>query len=178
MTARRVVRFAVPGILFAFVISAAVSKAQSAATAKPSAAVTVAPAPHLVGLRMKFQDFVKDPKRLDALNKAIATMKSRSTAVNTSADYRRSWEYWSAMHGFYGPKAKAGLLQNAINAAPPPLRPFYKGLRDLTYPPTPAGLAAKVWDKCQHGTLQFLTWHRLFLYYFEKTLQASAGDSS
>src|SRR3954469_14874898 len=182
MTARRVVRFAVPGILLAFVISVAVSKAQSAATAKPtakpSAAVTVAPAPHLVGLRMKFQDFVKDPKRLDALNKAIATMKSRSTAVNTSADYRRSWEYWSAMHGFYGPKAKAGLVQNAINAAPAAKKVFFNGIKDLTYPATPAGLAAQVWDKCQHGTPEFLTWHRMFLFYFEKTLQASAGDNS
>jgi tyrosinase len=182
MTARRVVRFAVPGILLAFVTSVAVSKAQSAATAKPTtkpvAKVTVAPAPPVVALRMKFQDFVKDPKRLDALNKAIGVMKSRTSAVNTSADYRRSWEYWSAMHGFYGPKAQAGLLQDAIDDAPASKKPFFKGLRDLTYPATPAGLAAKVWDKCEHGTLEFLTWHRMFLFYFEKTLQASAGDSS
>jgi hypothetical protein len=127
---------------------------------------------------MKFQDFVKDPKRLDALNKAIGVMKSRSTAVNTSADYRRSWEYWSAMHGFYGPKAQAGLLQDAINDAPASKKTFFNGLHDLTYPATPAGLAAKVWDKCEHGTLEFLTWHRMFLFYFEKTLQASAGDPS
>jgi hypothetical protein len=127
---------------------------------------------------MKFQDFVKDPKRLDALNKAIGLMKTRSAAVNTSADYRRSWEYWSAMHGFYGPKAQAGLLQDAINDAPANKKAFFNGLRDLTYPPTPPGLAAKVWDKCQHGTLEFLTWHRMFLFYFEKTLQASAGDPS
>jgi hypothetical protein len=182
MTARRVVRFAVPGILLAFVTSVAVSKAQSAATAKPTtkpvARATVAPAPPVVALRMKFQDFVKDPKRLDALNKAIGVMKTRTSAVNTSADYRRSWEYWSAMHGFYGPKAQAGLLQDAINDAPQSKRVYFNGLRDLTYPATPAGLAAKVWDKCQHGTLEFLTWHRMFLFYFEKTLQASAADSS
>ncbi|HSS47644.1 MAG TPA: tyrosinase family protein, partial [Thermoanaerobaculia bacterium] len=142
------------------------------------AKATVAPAPPVVALRMKFQDFVKDPKRLDALNKAIGLMKSRTSAVNTSADYRRSWEYWSSMHGFYGPKAQAGLLQDAINDAPQSKRVYFNGLRDLTYPATPPGLAAKVWDKCQHGTLEFLTWHRMFLFYFEKTLQASAGDSS
>src|SRR5258705_7541806 len=102
MTARRAVRFAVPGILLTFVTSIAVSKAQTAApaakpTAKPVATVTVAPPPPVVALRMKFQDFVKDPKRLDALNKAVSVMKSRSTAVNTTADYRRSWQYWAAM---------------------------------------------------------------------------------
>ena len=183
ITARRAVSFAVPGILLAFVTSIAVSKAQTAAPAakpvkKPVATVTVAPPPQLVALRMKFQDFVKDPKRLDALNKAVGVMKTRSSAVNTTADYRRSWEYWSAMHGFYGPKAKAGLLQDAIDDAPASKKKFFNGLRDLTYPPTPVGLAAKVWDQCQHGTLEFLTWHRMFLFYFEKTLQASAGDPS
>ncbi|MFY9822349.1 MAG: tyrosinase family protein [Thermoanaerobaculia bacterium] len=181
MTARRVVRFAVPGILLAFVASLAVSKAQTAAPAKPAAkpvAKATAPQPEAIGQRMKFQDFVKDPNRLAALRSAIGLMKTRTSAVNTSADYRRSWEYWSAMHGFYGPKAKAGLLQDAINDAPLSLRHFYNGLRDLTYPATPPGLAAKVWDKCQHGTLEFLTWHRIFLFYFEKTLQASAGNPS
>src|SRR5881394_2939851 len=101
MMARRVVKFAVPGILLAFVASVAISRAQTAAvkpTTKPVAKATVAVPPHLVALRMKFQDFVKDPKRLDALNKAVAVMKTRNAAVNTSADYRRSWEYWSAMH--------------------------------------------------------------------------------
>ncbi len=183
VTVRRIVRLAVPGILLAFVTSVAVSKAQTATakpkpTAKPAVKATVAPAPKLVGVRMKFQDFVKDPKRLAALNTAIGLMKTRSTAVNTSADYRRSWEYWSAMHGFYGPKAKAGLIQNAINAAPASKKVFFNGIKDLTFPATPAGLAAQVWDKCQHGTPEFLTWHRMFLFYFEKTLQASAGDSS
>ncbi len=181
MMARSVVRFAVPGILLVFIASVAVSRAQTA-TAKPQVKpiVTATPVvPHLVvGVRMKFQDFIKDPKRLAALNKAIGMMKSRSAAVNTSADYRRSWEYWSAMHGFYGPKAKAGLIQNAINAAPASKKPFFVGLHDLTYPPTPAGLAAQVWDKCQHGTPEFLTWHRMFLFYFEKTLQEAAQDKT
>ncbi len=90
MTARRAVRFAVPGILLAFVTSIAVSKATATSaakpTAKPVATVTVAPPPPVVALRMKFQDFVKDPKRLDALNKAVSVMKSRSSAVNTTAD--------------------------------------------------------------------------------------------
>ena len=179
------IKSAVPWILLAFVLSVAGLEAQSAtkaapATARPVAKATPVPAvtPAPPGVRMKFQDFVKDKNRLDALIKAIATMKSRSTTPPTSADYRRSWDYWSAMHGFYGPDAQAGLLQDAINDSPANKRQYFKGLRDLTYPPTPAGLAAKVWDKCQHGTPEFLTWHRIYLYYFETVLQQAANDKT
>ncbi|MBW8879146.1 MAG: tyrosinase family protein [Acidobacteria bacterium] len=182
-TTARAIPSAVPWILIAFVLSVAGLQAQSATkaaqptTAKPVLKATPAPIPALA-VRMKFQDFIKDKNRLDAFVRAIGTMKSRSTTPPISADYRRSWEYWSAMHGFYGPKAKAGLIQDAIDDAPANKKQFYKGLRDLTYPPTPAGLAAKVWDQCQHGTLQFLTWHRIYLYYFESVLQQSANDKT
>jgi hypothetical protein len=167
------------------IFSFAALKAQSAKppvkpVAKPAlkpGAVTP-PVKAVPGVRMKFQDFVKDPHRLDSLIRAIATMKSKSTAPPTSAEYRASWEYWSAMHGFFGPGAKAGLVQNARNAAPTSKKPFFDGIRDLTFPATPPGLAQSVWDKCTHGNLQFLVWHRVYLFYFEKVLQASAGDNS
>src|SRR5262245_24612688 len=129
-------------------------------------------------VRMSFQEFVKDPHRLDSLIKAVEVMKSRSSASPDSADYRRSWEYWSAIHGFYGSQAQAGLLQDAIDAAPPSRKQFYQGLHDLSFPAQPPGVAAQVWDKCVHGDLQFLTWHRIFLFYFEKVLQQAAGDST
>ncbi|HLX09918.1 MAG TPA: tyrosinase family protein [Thermoanaerobaculia bacterium] len=144
------------------------------ATHTPAKPLTL-PAP---AVRMKFQDFVKDPNRLNALIKAVKVMKDRSKANPASADYRTSWEYWSAMHGFYGPDAKAGLIQDAINDSPPAKQPFFKGLRDLVYPAQPPGLAAQVWDQCQHGTPSFLTWHRMFLYYFERVLQGAANDKS
>jgi hypothetical protein len=73
---------------------------------------------------------------------------------------------------------QAGLLQAAINRAPAPKKPFFEGLRDLTYPPQPPNLAAQVWDQCKHGTSDFLTWHRIFLYNFEQVLQGAANDKS
>jgi hypothetical protein len=158
-------------------------KADAKPAVKPSA--TVAPvykAPKAAGVRMKFQDFIKDQHRLDSLIKAVGVMKDRSKATPDSAGYRTSWEYWAAMHGFFGPGAKAGLLQTAINAAPANKKQFFDGLHDLTYPATPAGLAQQVWDKCTHSgaqvNLQFLTWHRVYLFYFEKVLQESAHDAS
>ena len=32
------------------------------------------------------------------------------------------------------------------------------------------------WCTCQHGTIQFLTWHRMYLFYFEQVLQQASGD--
>jgi tyrosinase len=32
------------------------------------------------------------------------------------------------------------------------------------------------WNSCQHGTFFFLSWHRMYLYYFERVLRAATGD--
>jgi Common central domain of tyrosinase/Polyphenol oxidase middle domain len=32
------------------------------------------------------------------------------------------------------------------------------------------------WHTCQHGTFFFLSWHRMYLYYFERILRAASGD--
>jgi hypothetical protein len=34
------------------------------------------------------------------------------------------------------------------------------------------------WCTCEHGTNQFLTWHRMYLWYFERVVQEAAGDQS
>jgi hypothetical protein len=33
-----------------------------------------------------------------------------------------------------------------------------------------------VWAQCEHGTLFFLSWHRMYLYFFERILRAASGD--
>lgn len=38
--------------------------------------------------------------------------------------------------------------------------------------------AQPLWNSCQHGTLHFLSWHRLYLYYFERILRAASGSSA
>jgi hypothetical protein len=59
---------------------------------------------------------------------------------------------------------------------PASLRHFFDGISDLTPPASPPDVAQRVWAECQHGTGHFLTWHRMFLYYFERVLRAAAGD--
>jgi tyrosinase len=34
------------------------------------------------------------------------------------------------------------------------------------------------WATCQHGSYYFLSWHRMYLYYFERILRAASGDDS
>jgi hypothetical protein len=33
-----------------------------------------------------------------------------------------------------------------------------------------------LWNGCQHGTIHFLSWHRLFIYYFERILRKASGS--
>ena len=35
-----------------------------------------------------------------------------------------------------------------------------------------------LWNSCEHGSIHFFSWHRLFLYYFERILRAASGSAS
>lgn len=37
---------------------------------------------------------------------------------------------------------------------------------------------ATAWNTCQHGSYLFLSWHRMYLYYFERILRKASGDAS
>jgi hypothetical protein len=41
-------------------------------------------------------------KRLASLRAAVQKMKSLDNSPQDSADYRRSWQYWANIHGYYG----------------------------------------------------------------------------
>jgi hypothetical protein len=34
------------------------------------------------------------------------------------------------------------------------------------------------WNRCPHGNFFFLSWHRMYIYHFERILRAAAGDDS
>lgn len=124
------------------------------------------------GVRMAWQDFAKDPKRVQAFRDAVATMKARPTSD------RGSWAYWGSMHGYFGQNAKAGTVQAyrvRRRLTNPALDPYFANIVDAA---PPDSVAQKVWDQCQHGTPYFFAWHRFYLYYFEKVLQRAAKDPS
>lgn len=130
------------------------------------------------GVRMNWQTFAQDPARVQSLRNAVAVMKSRNTADPKSALYRTSWEYWGAMHGYFGPGSVFGTVEEAIaeydkGGGDPLLLPLFNGIRNMT---PPDAVAQQVWGQCQHGTPWFFAWHRLYLYYFEQVLQKAAND--
>ncbi|HEX8585659.1 MAG TPA: tyrosinase family protein [Allosphingosinicella sp.] len=111
------------------------------------------------------------PGEVASLRKAYAQMRAWNNAPKDSNDYRRSLQYWANMHAYIGdPCAPASALKN----------PGMSGL-SVQQASTPDQQAT--WCKCQHSkggqeNLQFLTWHRMYLYYFEQVLQAASGDST
>jgi hypothetical protein len=34
------------------------------------------------------------------------------------------------------------------------------------------------WNRCQHGSFFFLSWHRMYIYFFERILRAASGDQN
>lgn len=104
------------------------------------------------------------PAELASLRKGFAQMIAWDGAAPGSANYKRSLVYWANMHAYIGnPCSDPSGLSN----------PGMSGL-SLQSASTPDEVAT--WCKCEHGTDQFLTWHRMYLYYFEKVLQAASGD--
>src|ERR1051325_10588669 len=134
--------------------------------------------PQQPGTRMNWQTFIQDPARVQSLRNAVAVMRSRNSADKTSALYRTSWDYWAAMHGYFGPGSPFGTVENGraryeSGGGDAFLFPLFNGIGNTT---PPDSVAQQVWGQCQHGTKWFFAWHRLYLYYFEKQLQAAAND--
>ncbi|MEA1673064.1 tyrosinase family protein [Nitrospirillum sp. BR 11163] len=127
------------------------------------------------GIRLNWQDFAKDPAKVASLRKAVAVMKARNSANHASAEYRTSWEYWANIHGYFGPDSPFGTVADNTQGLPQQYLVYFKGVQDTT---PPDQVAKDVWANCQHGTPWFFAWHRLYLLYFEKQLQAASGDPS
>jgi hypothetical protein len=128
--------------------------------------------------RLSWQEFSKDPKRVESFRKAVAVMKSRNTADPKSIEYRKSWQYWANMHGYFGDSSVNGTVAKwraCNNLSGPNFDAAFAGVENTS---PPDDVAKTVWDQCQHRTNYFFPWHRLFLYYFERVLQDAASDPS
>lgn len=101
---------------------------------------------------------------LASLRRGIRQMIDWNSAPRDSANYHRSLEYWANMHSYMG----SGCASTSGLSLP--------GMSGLSAHSMGNPVETSTWCKCQHGTLQFLTWHRMYIYYFEQVLQAAAGD--
>ena len=138
-------------------------------------------------VRMSWESFVSGPdgaKRLASLIGGITKMKSLDSSPPNSADYRRSWQYWANIHGYYGAQSPDGTVEAHIQL----LQSLglgadvtdYQGIVDQS---PPDSTAVSIWATCQHSTetiqaLNFFGWHRMYLYYFEQVLRWAANDDT
>jgi Polyphenol oxidase middle domain len=100
---------------------------------------------------MSWQEFSKDPKRVESLARGIAAMKKKDGASPTSTDFRGSWRYWAAMHSHYGAPSSRTVAQAIAFLKSQNMGQFvsrFKGVTDMT---PPDGLAKEVWDGCKHS---------------------------
>lgn len=160
----------------------------------PTAAATPKAAPSVLP-RLSWSTFVKDPHRLSQLTRAIAYMRSLDSSPKASADYRRSWQYWANIHGYYGfakdgttagPDGRVQDILAYLQKKLPSGVAYYDGTigPKITNQIAPDDLAELIWATCEHsGTddsgafvqANFFGWHRMYLYYFEQVLQWAAG---
>ncbi len=133
--------------------------------------------------RISVKEFSTDPAKVKALQQGIERMKAQSQANPMSAGFRTSFAYWSNTHGFFGTGKNATDLKVYIaNRMPGCLEvldkatcdAYYQHMSNSTVPND--GFTENVWGTCQHGNLNFLPWHRMFLYFYEKTLRKHVGD--
>ncbi len=102
------------------------------------------------------------PSELMSLRRGVAVMKSWNTATRKSANFRRSWIFWANMHGHFGDDCDGPITGTGMTGV------------KLWKASNPS--ETSTWCTCEHHTLSFLTWHRMYLYYFEKVLQSAAND--
>jgi hypothetical protein len=101
---------------------------------------------------------------LMSLRRGITKMMAWNNAPRGSADFRRSWVNWANMHSHFGADCEGSISGSGMAG----VQPFTAS--------NPRETAT--WCKCEHGTDRFLTWHRMYLWYFERVLQEAAGDPS
>lgn len=86
-----------------------------------------------------------------------------------------SWTFQANIHAYPGSK---GVMNDD------PEKEFRESFPD-TIPGLSAAerarrlqMARTVWNTCPHGPASFLSWHRVYLYFFERTVAAAAGDAT
>lgn len=121
------------------------------------------PNPNTVRQRENIIAFSNDKNKIADLRGAVAAMKARPVQDPMS------WRFWAAVHQY--PINKADLDRQRFPMA------IKSELKATDLWAASQNIQAS-WYKCNHGFdpvpepgIHFLSWHRLYLFYFEKTLR-------
>ncbi|WP_227063665.1 tyrosinase family protein [Acinetobacter pittii] len=141
-------------------------------------------ATHADSLRISATEFAKDPAKVSALQKGLEKMRANNNAPPLSPEFRTSFNYWANTHGYFGTGKHATDKDYYVNQyrMPQCLEIYSKAVCDSYYKhiqnsPVPNdGFTDDVWGTCQHGNLNFLPWHRMMLYFYERTVRKYVGQ--
>ncbi|WP_336170867.1 tyrosinase family protein [Acinetobacter sp. 161(2023)] len=138
---------------------------------------------HADSLRMSATEFAKDPAKVSALQKGLEKMRANNNAPPLSPEFRTSFNYWANTHGYFGTGTHAtnkdtylkGRMSGCLEENSQALcDSYYKHIQNSTVPND--GFTDEVWGTCQHGNLNFLPWHRMMLYFYERTVRKYVGQ--
>jgi hypothetical protein len=136
----------------------------AAGVALGSAAMAAPPPPPATRVRVSITALTA--AQLTSLRHGFAQMRAWNTAPHGSANYKRSLVYWANMHAYIGGACSPA---SGINN---------QGMSGLSTQNATTPDEMATWCTCEHGTNEFLTWHRMYLYYFEQVLRAASGDKT
>ncbi len=120
----------------------------SAREPEPNHEVEPGPEPEGVHIRRDIYDLDQnDPEMVAALETAIAAMQALPASNQTS------WIYQANIHGIPEQGNMSGQICQVTTGVSDPVS----------------------WETCQHGQYFFLSWHRMYLYYFERILRHYSG---
>ena len=151
--------------------------------------------------RLNISTVANDPEMLNMLRKATATMRANSVKDPASTEFPTSLQFWANTHGYFGAKddPHATSFKKTVEYRGPQCINYFKNdpynlsdsdakktcrqfIDEVDRQFTPDRFSSDVWGTCQHTTEattrdpRFLPWHRLYLYYYERTLRKYAGD--
>jgi tyrosinase len=132
----------------------------SARTAVPSSSLRQNGQAQELMKRISLAEFVKDPKKVASLRRAVKKMRGLPSTDP------RSWIFQANIH--WRPLFPVYVYQQAGRSSDPAQQLF----RDA-----PGATATPdVFNQCPHGNWWFLPWHRAYLHHFERILRWAAED--
>lgn len=164
-----------------FMLNVNAQTSTTAAATSPSATTTT----NTIKIRQSTEDLTKKTQNaqlVTALQTAFQNMRA-----NTNPNDPKSLQYWINTHNHFSDDANTFIENRRIDCEevfrPSLGTPAAKStcanyLNRVKINYTPNAANAKVWGQCQHGTLHFLTWHRMYLHFFEKMLRKQSATKT
>jgi tyrosinase len=89
----------------------------------------------------------------------------------------RSWRYQANMHSVHPSDRTADAINAIFNPAQGATPAEQQAIRDARALALGENGQPQLWNGCKHGDPHFLSWHRWFLFYFERAVESHIKDA-